>query len=101
MDYRDDDRWLFGDNRRFFLLSRRTKRALIGFGKGFAAAFMAIVFFSVVSSILGCDLQAAQATHESVMDMQKKKEQLPPEARINSRLLSIPVGTTWVEQSGN
>lgn len=55
----------------------------------------------ILAFAAGCDLEGAQAAHESVMDAQFKKEQLPPEARVNSRLLSIPVGGTWIEQSGN
>jgi hypothetical protein len=61
-----------------------------------------LICLVIVAALLGgCDGQAAEATYESVMNSQAKKEELPPGGRVNSYLLSQPVGTTWVEQSGN
>ena len=88
MDYRDDDRWLFGVK-----------------DEGSRVNWWAVVFLVLLIvgnlALTGCDGQAAEATHQSVMDAQARKEQLPPEARVNSRLLSLPVQGTWIEQSGN
>lgn len=89
MEYRDDDRWLFGPDN----TSNKTE--------GWSMVCFLICLVIVGALVSGCDLQAAQVTHESVMDAQARKEQLPPEARVNSRLLSLPVQGTWIEQSGN
>ena len=62
-------------------------------------ALLCVIGGSVL--LIGCDGQAAEATHESVMNSQARKEELPPEGRVNSRLLSLPVQGTWIEQSGN
>ena len=60
-----------------------------------------LICLVMVFALLGCDGQAAEATHESVMNSQARKDELPPEGRVNSRLLSLPVQGTWIEQSGN
>lgn len=62
---------------------------------------LCILIGATIALAAGCDFQAAQATHESVMDSMAKKEHLPPQGRVNSQILSMPVGGTWIEQSGN
>lgn len=89
MEYHRDDSWLFGQEN----TSNKTEGwSMVGF-------LLCLVIIGALVS--GCDGQAAENTYQSVMDMQAKKEQLPPEARVNSYLLSSPVGGTWIEQSGN
>lgn len=89
MEYHKDDSWLFGQD-------NTSNKA-----EGWSMVVWLICLVIVAALLNGCDLEAAEATHESVMDMQARKEQLPPEGRVNSYLLSIPVGGTWIEQSGN
>ena len=89
MEYHKDDSWLFGQEN----TSNKTEGwSMVGF-------LICLVIVGVLVS--GCDGQAAEATHESVMNSQVLKEQLPPEGRVNSRLLSLPLKGTWIEQSGN
>lgn len=87
MEYRDEDRWLFGVKDE-------------GRVSWWAVVFLILLIIGNLA-LSGCDLEAAQATHESVMNSQARKEQLPPEGRVNSYLLSQPVGTTWILQAGN
>lgn len=87
MEYHKDDSWLLGVKDE-------------GRVSWWAVVFLILLIIGNLA-LVGCDGQAAEATHQSVMDMMEKKEQLPPEARINSYLLSLPLQSTWVEQSGN
>jgi hypothetical protein len=87
MEYDKDDAWLLGVKEE-------------GRASWWPVVFLVLLIIGNLA-LTGCDLQAAQATHESVMDAMAKKESLPPEARVNSYLLSNPLQTTWIEQSGN
>ena len=88
MEYHKEDAWLFGPD--------NTSNKVEGW-----SMVVWLICLIIAAALLGCDGQAAEATHQSVMDAQARKEQLPPEARVNSRLLSLPVQGTWIEQSGN
>ena len=88
MEYHKDDSWLFGPDQ----TSNKTE--------GWSMVIW-LICLVIVFALLGCDGQAAEATHESVMNSQARKEELPPEGRVNSRLLSLPLKGTWIEQSGN
>lgn len=64
MEYRDDDRLLFG--------LREEREGISGW---WAVAFLVLLIVGNLS-LAGCDGQAAEATHESVMAATEKKQAL-------------------------
>ena len=65
MEYHKDDSWLFGQD--------KTSNKVEGW-----SMVCWLICLVLVAALLGCDGQAAEATHESVMNSQARKEQLPP-----------------------
>ena len=77
MEYRDDDRWLFGPDS----ASNRVE--------GWSMVIW-LVSLVIVAALIGCDLQAAKATNEDVMVASEKKQ----------ALVGIPC-STWVCQKSH
>lgn len=74
MEYRDEDRWLFGPD-------QTSNRA-----EGWSIICW-LVSILILAALLGCDFQAAEATNESVMVAYEKRQ----------ALVGIPCAT-WICQ---